>query len=126
MMILPLLLLLAGGQEPVCNNPITQLDMTRCEIRRFEAADREMNRQWKVTLAAMRNADRAPAGDGRPGYADQLLAAQRAWLAYRDAHCRSDGYRMRGGSAEPMLIASCRAELTEARTKQLAGLAEEH
>lgn len=121
-----LALLLVAGQEPQCDNPITQSDMTRCEIRRFEGADRAMNRQWKVTLAEMRTADRSPSGDGRPGYADQLLAAQRAWLAYRDAHCRSDGYRMRGGSAEPMLVAGCRAELTEARTKQLASLAEEH
>jgi len=120
-----LALLLALGQEPNCAEPITQSDMTRCEIRRFEAADRKMNQQWKVTLAAERNADRSPAGDGRPTYADQLLKAQRAWLTYRDEHCRSDGYRMRGGSAEPMLVASCRAELTEGRTKQLAALAEE-
>ena len=118
------LLLLADGEEPRCDNPITQLDMTQCEIRRFAAADRDMNRQWKATLAAMRENDRSPSGDNRPGYADQLLVAQRAWLAYRDAHCRSDGYRMRGGSAEPMLVAGCRAELTTQRTKQLADLVE--
>jgi uncharacterized protein YecT (DUF1311 family) len=120
------LLLFAGAQEPQCKDPTTQSDMTRCEIRRFEAADRAMNKQWKATLTLMREYDRTPEGDGRPGYADQLLKAQRAWLAYRDEHCRSDGYRMRGGSAEPMLVAGCRAELTEARAKQLAGLAEEH
>jgi uncharacterized protein YecT (DUF1311 family) len=119
-------LLLAGAQEPQCDNPIAQSDMTRCEIRRFEAADGAMNRRWKITLALMREYDRSPESDGRPGYADQLLKAQRAWLAYRDEHCRSDGYRMRGGSAEPMLVAGCRAELTEARAKQLAHLAEEH
>ncbi|AQR73152.1 lysozyme inhibitor LprI family protein [Sphingomonas sp. LM7] len=121
-----LTLLLVGLQAPDCTNPITQSDMTRCEVVRFEAADRDMNRQWKLTLAAERTADRSPSGDGRPGYADQLLKAQRAWLAYRDEHCRSDGYRMRGGSAEPMLIAGCRAELTGQRTKQLAALAEDH
>jgi uncharacterized protein YecT (DUF1311 family) len=121
-----LALLLAAGQEPNCVNPITQSDMTRCEVMRFEAADRAMNLQWKLTLAAQRAADRSPSDDQRPGYADQLLKAQRAWLAYRDEHCRSDGYRMRGGSAEPMLIAGCRAELTEQRTKQLAALVEDH
>jgi uncharacterized protein YecT (DUF1311 family) len=125
-MILLTLLLFAPAQELRCEDPTTQSDMTRCEVRRFEAADRDMNRQWKLTLAAMRNADRSPGDDGRPSYADQLLKAQRAWLAYRDAHCDSDGYRMRGGSAEPMLVAPCRADLTEGRTKQLAGLVEEH
>jgi uncharacterized protein YecT (DUF1311 family) len=125
-MMLLALLLIAGAQEPQCKDPTTQSDMTRCEILRFEVADRAMNKQWKATLALMREYDRTPEGDGRPGYADQLLKAQRAWLAYRDAHCDSDGYRMRGGSAEPMLVAGCRAELTEARTRQLAALAEEH
>jgi uncharacterized protein YecT (DUF1311 family) len=125
-MLLAMALLLSGEQEARCDNPIAQSDMTRCEISRFEAADRAMNRQWKTTLARMREYDRSPEGDGRPGYADQLLQAQRAWLAYRDAHCRSDGYRMRGGSAEPMLVAGCRAELTDVRRKQLAHLAEEH
>ena len=125
-MMLLALLLVAGAQEPSCKDPVTQSDMTRCEIRRFEMADTWMNRQWKLTLAKMRDYDRTPEGDGRPGYADQLLKAQRAWLAYRDEQCRSDGYRMRGGSAEPMLVASCRAELTQARTKQLEALVEEH
>ncbi|MDP5280789.1 lysozyme inhibitor LprI family protein [Sphingomonas sp. DG1-23] len=125
-MIATALLLLVGVQGLNCDNPIAQSDMTRCEVRRFEAADTAMNKQWKTTLALMRDYDRSPENDGRPGYADQLLKAQRAWLAYRDAHCDSDGYRMRGGSAEPMLVASCRAELTEARAKQLAALAETH
>ncbi|MDV3456309.1 lysozyme inhibitor LprI family protein [Sphingomonas sp. HF-S4] len=121
-----LALLFVSAHAPNCTDPVTQSDMNRCETLRFEAADRAMNGQWKLTLAAERTADRSPSGDGRPGYADQLLKAQRAWLAYRDEHCRSDGYRMRGGSAEPMLIAGCRAELTEQRTKQLAALVEDH
>lgn len=118
------MVLAVGAQD--CGNAITQSDMTRCEIRDFEVADAALNRQWKVTLAAERQADAAAGKDGRPSYADQLLKAQRAWIAYRDEHCRSDGYRMRGGSAEPMLVASCRAELTRARTKQLAALVEAH
>lgn len=121
-----LALLLVGAQATNCAIPVTQSDMNQCEGLRFEAADRAMNQQWKLTLAAQREADRSPSADGRPGYADQLLKAQRAWLAYRDEHCRSDGYRMRGGSAEPMLIAGCRAELTDERTKQLAALVEDH
>lgn len=125
-MMLVAMALLAAAQAPDCKDPVTQSDMTRCEVLRFERADAAMNRQWKATLAQMRDFDRTPEDDGRPGYADQLLKAQRAWLAYRDAHCDSDGYRMRGGSAEPMLVAGCRAELTEQRTKQLAALAETH
>lgn len=122
-----LMLLAAAPQDVACDKTITQSDMTRCAIRDFEAADAALNKQWKLTLANQREMDRLTRNEGYEGlsYADQLLAAQRAWIAYRDAHCRSDGYRMRGGSAEPMLIASCRARLTEARTQQLAALVQE-
>ena len=64
--------------------------------------------------------------DTRPGYFDTLLAGQRAWLTYRDQHCRSEGYTMRGGSAEPMVASQCKAKLTRARTEQLKDLMQEY
>jgi uncharacterized protein YecT (DUF1311 family) len=57
--------------------------------------------------------------DGRPGYYQALLNAQRAWLKFRDAECRVAGYAMRGGTGEAMIVSSCMAEVTRARTKQL-------
>jgi uncharacterized protein YecT (DUF1311 family) len=60
--------------------------------------------------------------DERPGYFDQLLAAQRAWIAFRDAHCASEGYEFRGGSMEPFMIGTCMTKLTEERTAQLKDL----
>lgn len=127
MISLAMALLLAGAQtDAQCSNAVTQADMTGCAVREFNAADAAMNRQWKLTLAAMHNADRYPAQDGRPTYANQLLAAQRAWLAYRDAHCVSAGYAARGGSMEPMLVAQCRAKLTRERTEQLKALIGNH
>ena len=59
---------------------------------------------------------------GRPTYFAQLLEAQRAWLRFRDGHCASVGYQARGGSLEPLLIATCKAELTRERTRQLKAL----
>ena len=87
-----------------------------------------MNAQWKITVARMKaiDADFDRTQDNRPGYFDTLLAAQRVWLTYRDKHCASEGYTMRGGSAEPMVISGCQIQLTEARTKQLKDLIEEY
>jgi uncharacterized protein YecT (DUF1311 family) len=62
--------------------------------------------------------------DKRPSFYAALLAGQQAWLKFRDAHCLSAGYVMRGGSAEPMMVNACLATLTRARTKQLRELAE--
>ena len=112
----------AGG----CKSPVTQMDMNICSDRDFQAADRELNAQWSLTTAQMRDLDSEPrpSGDRRSGYFDQLRAAQRLWISFRDAHCASEGYQARGGSMEPMLVSGCRATLTRARTLQLRELAD--
>lgn len=119
----------SGTNEPEvsCEHPTSQLEMNICSFRDFRQADRELNDQWKITAEIQKGFDRDPdvVKDGRPGYFDTLLAAQRAWLSYRDTHCRSEGYSMRGGSAEPLVTNGCMAQLTRARTAQLKDLAEE-
>lgn len=103
-----------------------QQEMNICAHRDYLLADRELNAQWKLTAAKMKALDAEadfPAWDERPGYFDQLLAAQRAWIAFRDAHCASEGYWARGGSLEPLLVSTCKSALTQARTAQLRDLA---
>lgn len=119
-------LLLAGEPAPDCDNAVTQMAMNQCAQLEYTAADAELNAQWKITSAAMkqRDANLDREYDSRPGYFETLLAAQRAWLAYRDNHCRSAGYFARGGSMEPMLVSFCLAKLTAARTEQLKELVE--
>lgn len=131
-MITALLLMLAqAGELPDCNVKAAeqgiQQEMNICAHRDFLIADAELNAQWRITRDAMRERDRqsaAPDWDERPGYFDTLLEAQRAWLSYRDAHCRSEGYSARGGSLEPLLVSTCKTQLTEERTRQLRALVE--
>jgi len=122
-MIATLLALIAAAQEPPldCRDPQTQHDMNQCAARDFEAADRALNEVWPQVVAYVRAQDEG-ADDDRPSGEDRLRAAQRAWLAFRDAHCAVDSYAMRGGSAEPLLYNGCRARITEARTAQLRAL----
>jgi uncharacterized protein YecT (DUF1311 family) len=119
---------LAQGDQLDCDNAKSQLDLNGCAHQEYERADAALNAQWKVTAAAMKEADREldRKYDKRPGYYETLLAAQRAWLVYRDHHCAGAGYQVRGGSMESMVISACRAALTEARTKQLEDLIEEY
>ncbi len=110
-----------------CDDPQYQQEMNWCAAREFEKADAALNAQWKVTSAAMkeRDAELDRTYDERPGHFDTLLAAQRAWLTYRDEHCASEGYWARGGSMEPLLVSTCRTKLTEERTQQLKDLIEQ-
>ena len=117
------LALMAAAAGSVCDDAVTQQDLNACAQAEFERADAALNVQWEVTADAMKARDAATEpDDGRPGYFTVLLDAQRSWIAYRDRHCVSEGYYARGGSMEPMLVSFCRAELTDARTAQLADL----
>ncbi len=104
-----------------------QQAMNQCAYRDYLIADAELNAQWKITVAAMkeRDADYAPhkfKGDTRPGWFESLRAAQRGWLTYRDGQCRLEGYHARGGSMSPLLESGCLAHLTRKRTQELKEL----
>jgi uncharacterized protein YecT (DUF1311 family) len=110
--------------EAECENAMSQMEMNACATQRFERADAELNQLYRQQIAAARASDRSPdsgrsEGDDRPGDEETLREAQRAWVAFRDAHCRGEGYAERGGSMEPMVYEDCRARLTRERIAQL-------
>ena len=105
-----------------CEEPITQQEMNWCAHQDFLAADAELNKQWKLTSAQVKDQDRAygDATNGEnPGYFQTLLEGQRAWLKYRDAHCASHGNMIGGGSMAPLIINSCKTRLTKLRSTEL-------
>jgi uncharacterized protein YecT (DUF1311 family) len=120
------LLLLASAPAAPCDEPQDQQTMNRCAHEDFLAADKALNAQWKLTVAEMKARDREldRTSDREPGHYETLLAAQRAWLNYRDAQCMSEGFLFRGGTMAPLIVSSCKARLTEARTKELKDLVE--
>jgi uncharacterized protein YecT (DUF1311 family) len=112
----------AAAQAPnSCADPQTQQAINACAATDYQTADAEMNRQWAQIAAQMKARDKGGAArsDRRPGYFQAALAAQRAWLSFRSLQCRAEGYAMRGGSAEPMMVSSCLAGVTRERTRQL-------
>jgi uncharacterized protein YecT (DUF1311 family) len=125
--LLPLLLM--GAESALdCDNAITQVDMKECAYEDYQVADAELNAHWTQTSSVMKSRDEnfESEYDTRSGYFDTLLEAQWAWLGYRDAHCRNEGYFARGGSLEPLLVSSCMAHLTRLRTAELEELVEDY
>lgn len=128
MTLLALLTLLAaqGASAHVCDQVKAdqgiQSEMNICAASEYLAADEALNTQWRETAAVMRRLDEYDHDDGRPGYFETLLEAQRSWLSYRDASCRLQGYDARGGSLEPLLVSTCLTHLTLLRTDELREL----
>ena len=102
-----LLALLLAAAAPDCARATTQADMNRCADGRAIRADAALNAAWARRYPAL--------GPARPAF----LTAQRQWLRFRDAECAAEGAIYDGGSLRPMVVAGCRAELTEERTRRL-------
>lgn len=95
-----------------------QTTMNRCAEDSYKEADRALNAQYAATRKAVLAFD--PEGD------KALIVAQRAWVAFRDAHCAATSFAFKGGSMEPTMRFSCLAETTEARTAQLKRMASDY
>jgi len=96
---------------PECPGDAEQAAINACLDRVYTRVDAALNRQWEETL-------RARQADG-----EQIRAAQRAWLAYRDAQCRSATPSVASADIQASEQTLCRTRLTEARTHELADLA---
>jgi uncharacterized protein YecT (DUF1311 family) len=124
LLLLPLLILLHAGaavaqdEQPDCDNPVTQMEMNFCEAEAYRAADEELDKVWEEARGAAEALD-AELSENLRGALDALVAAQRAWLQYRDNACKLAGFEARGGSMEPLLISGCLREMTEERTQEL-------
>ena len=76
----------------------------------FKKADKELNTTFKEVEKRL--------ADDASGKA-RLVAAQKAWIAFRDAECQFQSSGVDGGSAAPMVALGCQATLTSNRTEQL-------
>ena len=109
------------GQKPVtqtkkqpCADLMAQNDMNRCAADEYKKADAELNKVYQQLV---------PKLEGE--HKEKLKVAQRAWIAFRDAHCEYEAFAFDGGSMQPLIRYSCLEAVTRERTKQLRGALQE-
>jgi len=86
-----------------------QHEMNREAARAFETADASLNKVYQQLTAKL---DKESQG--------KLIAAQRAWVQFRDAEAQFQAdLDARDGSMAPLIYDSTRAELTKRRIKDL-------
>jgi uncharacterized protein YecT (DUF1311 family) len=119
-MFLLLLALSAAQSVDQCKTASDQPTRAVCADDEFSRADGALNAQWKKTLSVTRELDRRSKLKREP----KLLAAQRAWVIFRDNHCDSMFAAYYEANREYIDSVDCRVELTQERTKQLQAIAE--
>jgi uncharacterized protein YecT (DUF1311 family) len=96
----------AQAKKQPCANAQTQSEMNQCAIDEFRKADAELNGIYQQLLL---KTDRQ----------EKLKAAQRAWIAFREADCEYEASESEGGTMEPLLRYSCYGKATKTRLNQL-------
>jgi uncharacterized protein YecT (DUF1311 family) len=97
----------AQAQECDRNNDSQQM-MTICAGEDYQAADAKLNQAYQALV------------DRNGAKANKLLqAAQRAWIAFRDAECAYTTADSMDGSIHPLEVSQCLTGLTNERITQL-------
>lgn len=110
-MLLPTLLIaLAAPAAGACDDATSTAAIVACIDREAQAADRRLNTAYRTARTRV-----------SPAQAQRLLAAQRAWIAFRDANCRA--YAAGEGSVTRIEAAQCRRDTTAARAAELSRFA---
>jgi uncharacterized protein YecT (DUF1311 family) len=81
---------------------------------------KEKTAQWDKRLNAAYQKAQGGAGNAQR---DQLRAAQRLWIQYRDANCLY--YGMGEGTIARLEAGECMRSMTEARAKELEGIGQQ-
>lgn len=106
----PIFVLLIVLTASVTSFGQTQLEMNQQAAKEHKKADAEMTALYKKALAKL-------ATDATQK--QLLIDAQRAWIKYKEAHCKAEAAVFEGGSMQPLIYSSCLTELTNERSKQL-------
>ena len=99
-----------GEAEPSCDGNTYQ--MVECLKAKTAQWDKRLNAAYQKALEAAGNAQR-----------DQLRAAQRLWVQYRDANCLY--YGMGEGTIARLEAGECMRSMTEMRAKELEGIGQQ-
>lgn len=91
----------------------TQMGLNLCAAADYRASDARLNRSYGEIVKRL-------AGD--PDGRKRLQAAQRAWIAFRDAECEFVTADFKDGSIWPLLNYGCLKEQTDARVEALGRL----
>ena len=96
-----------GDPEQSCDGNTYQ--MVECLKAKTAQWDKQLNIAYQKAVQ-----------DAQPAQRDQLRAAQRLWVQYRDANCLY--YGLGEGTIARLDAGECMRSMTEARAKELEGL----
>src|ERR1700721_1625402 len=91
-----------------CRNVAVTIAMENCFDKAYKAADSGLNQTYSQISKVL-----------QPNDLEQLKAAQRLWIQFRDATCTAESNLYNGGTASAPAYSACLEELTRQRAEDL-------
>ncbi|MEA5599649.1 lysozyme inhibitor LprI family protein [Nostoc sp. UHCC 0252] len=95
-------------QKLNCNNAQTQAAINECARLSYQNADKKLNQAYQQLLPNLERSRK-----------QKLIAAQQAWIKFRDTNCEFERSEYEGGSISPTIYFGCLENVTKLRTQQL-------
>lgn len=106
------LLALADARAVDCANAVTTPDMNECAAREQKVVEAKLNRTYQQLLKDLNDPDSA-------GTKKKLVAAQRAWVKFREADCAAVYEHHSGGTIRNLVYSGCMRGRAEQRITEL-------
>lgn len=115
-----------AAEDPVnCAEARNTVEINFCAEKDYNEADAALNAAYKAVLAQINKSTGEKPYDAK-SWENAFRAAQRAWIAYRDAECKGVvPMEWSGGTGTASAVLGCMTQLTEERTKLLKARIEE-
>ncbi|MGA8622092.1 MAG: lysozyme inhibitor LprI family protein [Candidatus Sulfotelmatobacter sp.] len=97
-----------NAPDAPCQAPASNAEKTACFIQESKTADGRLNKIYARIREVL-----------SPDEQNDLQAAQRLWLRFRDANCSAERNLYSSGSATPTVYAACIEAETRKRTNDL-------
>lgn len=93
-----------------CNRSGSTAEMKKCADDDYRVADRKLNQVYQQLTPKIQGEEK-----------QRLIAAQRAWIQFRDTSCKFESAEALGGTLEGLLFTNCLTKMTTNRTAELQG-----
>lgn len=123
--ILPLAMLMpcSGAFGLDCQKAITTPDLNACASIDQKKAEANLNKVYQRVLKTLERGDSATSSDA--SVRNALVAAQRAWIKFREAGCNAVHQKYADGSIRTVMYLGCMQSHAERRIKDLEEFASE-
>jgi uncharacterized protein YecT (DUF1311 family) len=108
-----------ADEPPGCADLSSNVEIGQCTAEAYKKADEELNAFWPTVLASID----AEAGDMPPdalkSWKESVMAAQRAWITFKENDCGAVEYEWWGGSGASIAETTCLYSHTADRVADL-------